>query len=423
MSDWKLNRRSLLKTSAQCGAGLSCPAVWTLVARPGLKNDTLRVAVIGPGTRGTQLMRECMLHGKTYNAKVTAVCDTWSIRREVAAATLRNDYGTNPKVYHRVEEVLADKEIDAVIIATPDHQHAKMLKMTIEAGKDVYCEKPMANELEEANEVLKAVKNSDLIVQIGAQRRSDPKMVQAAKFIAAGAIGKIVKVDLFDNVYKPYHWAKSQEELNSVQAKDVDWPAFLMGKPHRPFDPRIYRSFYLFRDFTNGIIGGWMSHAIDIVHMFTGQPYPNSAVAHGGIYAWKDYRENPDTVQVLLEYGEGDQRFLVNYTSSLINDAVQGWLFMGTRGTLEVLSEWRVSGRGSGGPAAIKEAQPITDAPKVLHHMANWLDCVRRREQKGLACPVEAGYGHSVACILGTEAYWNGRRMVFDSKRRTIQPG
>jgi len=326
-------------------------------------------------------------------------------------------------MYSHIEPLLEDKEIDAVIIATADHQHAKMLRMAVDAGKDVYCEKPMANVLEEANDALDAVQKSNRIVQIGTQRRSDPKYRQAADMLRQNALGDIVKVDIIRNAFSPYRWAKSDKELASLKESDVDWNAFLMGKPSRPFDPRIYRSFRLFREFSSGIIDQWMSHGIDAVHMLTGRQYPTSAVAHGGIYKYHDYRENPDTVQVALEYGQDAEGFLATYGVTLINGAGSVWQVLGRRGTLEVEDPWRISGDGIKSGERIREAQEIPDAPGVLHHMANWLDCVRRQDPRGIHCPAEAGYGHSVACIISTEALWSGQRTVFDSQRRTFRHG
>src|SRR4030095_5128704 len=131
---------------------------------------------------------------------------------------------------------------------------ARMLEMCVAAGKDAYCEKPMANVLEEANRTLDAVKRSGRVVQIGTQRRSFAKYRQAAQLMRHGVIGDLVKVDLIDNAYSPYRWARKPEDIASIQERDTDWNAFLMDKPKRPFDARIYRSFRLFREFSSGII-------------------------------------------------------------------------------------------------------------------------------------------------------------------------
>ena len=383
----------------------------------------IRVGVIGPGGRGTQVMKECIEFGSNYNARVTAVCDIWNQRLEAAAKLVSESYSARPQSYRRYEEMLADPEIDAVIIATPDHQHAKMLKAAVEAGKDVYCEKPMGNVLSETNEALAAVEKSDRIVQIGTQRRSYPRYRSAIDMMKEGRIGDIVRVDVIWNAYSPYRWARKQEDLDSLKESDVDWEAFLMGKPYRPFDPKIYRSFRLFRDFSSAIIDQWMTHGVDVIHMLTGEPYPTSVVAHGGLYQFHDYRENPDNVQVALEYGRGAKKFLAGYSTCLSNSAGSATRVMGTLGLLEVENVWQVSGKGSEHPNALAGVKEIPEKPGTLHHMANWLDAVRRRDHDALYAPVEAGYGHSIACIMATDALWSGRRKTFDPETKQIQDG
>ncbi|MCH2210011.1 MAG: Gfo/Idh/MocA family oxidoreductase [Fuerstiella sp.] len=419
MNTSDISRRAFVGTTAATAAGLH--AGISVAQSRFSANDTIRVGMIGPGGRGTQLMLECMDHGSNYGAQVTAVCDIWDQRRDVAQQKVKEVSGSDPRVCKNIATILDDPNIDAVIIGTADHQHAKMLRMAVEAGKDVYCEKPMGNVLEETNAALDAVNKSGRVVQIGTQRRSYPKYRQAQKLMQSGVLGDIVKVDIIANAYSPYRWAKSKQDLASLKKHNVDWSAFLMGKSDRPFDPRIYRSFRLFRDFSSGIIDQWMTHSIDAVHMLTGESYPESAVAHGGIYQFHDYRENPDTIQVALSYGQDDRKFLAQYSVSLSNGAGSAWRVMGTRGTMQVEHDFRITGDGVKSKNRITEVTEISDAPGTLHHMANWLDCVRRQDIKGTYCPVEAGYGHSVACILSAQSYWTGRKMTFDPQSRTMR--
>ena len=422
MKDSQVNRRHFLGASSVAGLALTAARPTAVGQSPGA-NDVIQVGVIGPGGRGTQVMKECIEFGSTYRARVTAVCDIWTQRLDAAAKLVRESYGTQPKSYRRFEELLADPELDAVIIATPDHQHAKMLKAAVEAGKDVYCEKPMGNVLSETNEALAAVEKSGRIVQIGTQRRSYPRYRSAIDMMREGRIGDIVKADVTWNAYSPYRWARNQEDLDSLKESDVDWDAFLMGKPYRPFDPRVYRSFRLFRDFSSAIIDQWMTHGVDVIHMLTGEPYPTRVVAHGGRYHFRDYRENPDNVEVALEYGQGANQFLASYSTCLNNAAGSATRVMGTLGTLEVENVWKVSGTGSEHPNARTESEEIPEKSGTLHHMANWLDAVRRRDRETLYAPVEAGYGHSIACIMATDALWSGRRRAFHPESRQIVDG
>lgn len=422
MNDSQVDRRRFLVSSSAAGLALAT-ARGTASAQSGSKNDVIRVGVIGTGGRGTRVMKECIEFGSVYNARVTAVCDIWTQRLNEAAKVVGESYGARPKAFPRFEEMLADEAVDAVIIATPDHQHAKMLKASVEAGKDVYCEKPMGNVLSETNEALAAVKATGRIVQIGTQRRSYPRYRSAIDIMNEGRIGDVAKVDVIWNAYSPYRWAKQQEDLDSLKESDVDWEAFLMGKPYRPFDPRIYRSFRLFRDFSSAIIDQWMTHGVDVIHMLTGQLYPTSVVAHGGLYHFHDYRENPDNIQVSLEYGQGAGKFLAGYSTCLHNAAGTATRVLGTLGTLEVENVWRVSGKGSEHPNALDQAEEILEKPDTLHHMANWLDAVRRQDPGTLYAPVEAGYGHSIACIMATDSLWSGKRKVFDPEDKQIHDG
>jgi predicted dehydrogenase len=415
-----MNRREFLGAS---GAGLVAAGVASATPRvPVGPNDTLHIGIVGPGGRGTSLIKECIESGKQQNARLTAVCDIWSLRRDAAATLVKEAHGTAPKVYRRFEEMLADKNIDAIIIATPDHAHGKLLIQAVEAGKDVYCEKPMANVLAEANQALDAVQRTKRIVQIGTQRRAYSQYREAARLMREGVVGDIVKVDCVFNDYSPYRWAAKPEEIAKVKESDTDWKTWLLGKPDRPFDPRIYRSFRLFKDFSSGIIDQWMTHLIDAVHMLTGEPYPRTAVALGGIYHFHDYRENPDTIQVLLEYGTGGKKFLTTYATCLSNASGTSCQVQGKQGTLEFEKNFCVTGEGVKSADAFKGTREISGAPATIEHMTNWLDCVRRRDSKGLFAGPEAGYGHSVACIMSNDAYWTGRRMQFDPVKRTILP-
>src|SRR5215472_11713988 len=238
-----MNRRNFLEKSITI-AGLTAPAF----AQTRNPNDMIRVGIVGPGGRGTALLKECIEYGSTYNARLVAACDIWKQRLDAAAKRLHEAYGTEPKVYNRLDAMLGDRDLDAVIIATPDHQHAKMLKAVVESGKDAYCEKPMGNVLSETNDALDAVRRTGRIVQLVTQRRSYPQFRAAARTLQSGRIGDIIKVDQIFNDYSPYRWATKPEELQSLKESDTNWREFLYGKPYRPFDPRIYRSFRLFRD-------------------------------------------------------------------------------------------------------------------------------------------------------------------------------
>src|SRR5207245_1922264 len=170
---------------------------------------------------------------------------------------------------------------------------------------------------------------SDRIVQIGTQHRSEPYQIAARDLMRTGALGEISKVEIAWNYHGP-RW-RGRPEVTEIHEQDTDWTKWLHSKPYPPFDPRVYFEFRLYKDFSSGIADQWMSHGIDLVHYFLGDRFPRSVMAHGGVFAWHDGRENPDTFQALLEYPKG---FLVSYSTSFGNDAPSFTRYMGKNATL-----------------------------------------------------------------------------------------
>lgn len=321
MSRQALSRRAFLGCTT---AGLA------LAAAGRAPNDRLAVGIVGPGGRGRSLLKTFFDVQGECKADLVAICDLWGRNRERAADWVKQASGKEPRQYHRLADMLALPNLDAVIIATADHAHALQLIECVKAGKHVYCEKPFANVLDEANAAIDACRQAGHVVTIGTQRRSDPRYRAAAELVRSGVLGPIHGVEMTLNAYSPYRWRRDAD-VKALKEGDTDWKAFLMNKPHRPFDPRQYVEFRLFRDFSSGIIDQWMTHLIDTAHLLTGATLPLSAVAHGGTYVWKDYRENGDTVKVLLEYPQG---FLVSYSTNLATAAGSGCQVLGRHATL-----------------------------------------------------------------------------------------
>ena len=311
-------------------------------------------------------------------------------------------WGKEPRKFRNFEDMLALKDLDGVIIATADFQHAKMLAQAVKAGKDVYCEKPMANDLKDARNALSAVLDSGRVVQLGTQRRSDGVHAAAAEVVKSGALGTICKVDVTWNYYGT-RWKRN--DLDEAKEQDVDWKRFLMGKTYRPFTPSQYMEWRIYRDFSSGIPDQWMSHMIDVVHWLTGEQFPSSVVAHGGTYVWKDGRENGDTFQALLEYPKG---FLVSFSTTFGNDSGNSTKIYGTKGVMD-LDAWKCTGAG-GGPDKIKEEIAVKALPSVSH-MQNWLECMRSRKQPN--ADIFAGYSHAVATIMANRALHSGKKVLY----------
>jgi predicted dehydrogenase len=425
--DMKIDRRSFLLTgtTAFASTALSYSRI------PGA-NDRISLGHIGIGGRGRGLASIAAKLKDQKNAEMTAVCDLWKVNRERAAATAEKAYGRSPRAFQYMDQLLALKDLDAVVISTGDFQHAPILKLAVEAGKDAYCEKPMANVLAQAKAVRDAVAKSDRIVQIGTQHRSEPYQIAVRDLIRTGALGDVSKVEIVWNYHGP-RW-RGRPEVKQIREEDTDWRKWLLDKPYRPFDPRQYFEFRLYKDFSSGIADQWMSHGIDLAHFFLDDHFPRSVMAHGGVFAWPDGRENPDTFQALLEYPKG---FLVSYSTSFGNDCDSFSRYMGKKATLV-----NIGGEGSPRWKLVEEKGTYEDNPyikraernvtlpdddkvpptyvsdNVPFHMSNWFDCLRTRKQPNAT--VLDGYAHSVAVIMAARSCREGKKLYWDPKTEEI---
>ena len=429
-----INRRSFLNRTASLLAGTALGATAASYGRIVGANDRLSLGHIGVGSRGGELDWIVSRLKEKHNVEMTAVCDLWKVNREKAVLANKTYYGRPPREFQYLEDLLLLKDVDAVLISTPEHSHSPILKLAAEAGKDAYVEKPMGNVLEEIRAARDAVQQKSRVVQVGTQHRSEPYPQAAYELIQTGALGEVSKVEIVWNYHGP-RW-RGRPEVKQLRAEDTDWSRWLMTKPPRPFDPQLYFEFRLYKEFSSGIADQWMSHAIDLVHWFMGDRYPRSVVAHGGIFAWRDGRQNPDTFQALLEYPKG---FMVSYATSFGNDAPSFTRYMGKKATL-----MNIGGEGSPRYKLVEEKGNHEDNPDIdrlrtekdvllpgdkarppagmgdldLHHMENWLECLRSRQQPHST--VSDGYAHSVACIMAAEAFWAGRKLYYDPVTETI---
>jgi predicted dehydrogenase len=378
-------------------------------------NDRIRMALIGAGRRG--LLGEALQFAKESNIDLAVVCDTWRQRRETAAGRIQKTLGTTPELVVHWQDVLARKDIDAVILSTPDHQHCTQLAAAARAGKDAYVEKPMAMNMKELIMAVDAVKKNNRVVQVGTQIRSLPASAAARKFVASGGLGKIIKVEQSRNAWKPYWHAYADPNL---QESDADWKAFLMHVKPRPFDADQYTAWMGYREFSQGAHAGLMVHFIDLMHYITGATVPRRVMAMAGTYRWKDSRTCPDSIEVMLEYPEG---FLVRYNSTFGNGANNYLKFYGTRGVLDA-SRWSwkdsfpISGDGTQDSDRIRPGDVIPPAESV-HHMKNYFDCLRSRQTPNAS--IDAGYAHSVAAIMADISYQKRKEVTYDPAKRAIK--
>jgi predicted dehydrogenase len=430
-----MDRRRFLSSSAAVIAGAAVlPRTASSYENIVGANDRISLGHVGNGSRGGDLDLIASKLKSSHNVEMTAVCDLWKVNREKAVATNTGYYGRAPRAAQHIEELLAMKDVDAVLISTPEHSHSPILKMTAEAGKDAYVEKPMGNVLDEAKAARDAVLKAKTVVQVGTQHRSEPYPRMAREVVQGGELGDISKIEIVWNYHGP-RW-RGRPEVKEIREQDTDWKSWLLTKPARPFDPQMYFEFRLYKDFSSGIPDQWMSHGIDLVHFFMDENFPRSVMAHGGVFAWHDGRENADTFQALLEYPKG---FLVSYSTSFGNDAPSFSRYMGKKATL-----MNIGGEGSpryqvveekgnhednanidkqrGAKSILlpgeKELPPMGIDDLTLEHMANWLECMRSR--KDPHATVQNGFAHSVACMMATQSYWSGKKMYWDAAGERI---
>jgi predicted dehydrogenase len=432
-------------------------------------NDRIRIGQLGCGSRSGGHVHMVHLASKQTPVETVAVCDLWSLARERRAAQVKQYFNSQPKTYKYSEQMLASHDIDGVMIATADFQHAKLCAEVVRAGKDCYVEKPFANVLQEAKEARDTVKSSKQVVQVGTQHRSQPYPLAVRDIIRSGRIGKVVHIEQEWNVneerwrFRRADTGKTHQTLmdetmdwkqwlygrpSQLRKEDTDWNRWLLGKPDRPFDPHVYLEFRLYKDFSSGIFDQWLSHASDLVHLWTDAAYPVSATAEGGVFIWNDARENPDTVVAALTYPQG---FLYTYKTTFGNSYRSFSRIQGRDGTIincggEGASLFVVTKEGGrkefdpwgSGPiyTSVPEISPPRDDPEVVHvpgappanslgpsdddvtHLMNWLNAMRDRQQPN--ANVDHGFSHAIVVIMAAQAYWSGKRLYWDPKQEEI---
>lgn len=411
-------------------------------------NDRIRLAQLGCGARARGHIHMAQMAAEKTPLTMVAVCDIWKLARERAAAHVKRAFGADPEQFQYSEKMLARKDIDGVMIATADFQHAKLCKEVVEAGKDCYVEKPFANVLEEAKATRNAVKASKQVVQMGTQHRSQPYPLAVRDIIRSGRIGDVVRIHQEWNVNQErWRFIRGIDDGTNpllLKQEDTDWKRWLLGKPDRPFDPHVYLEFRLYKDFSSGIFDQWLSHGSDLVHLWTDESYPVSAVATGGILTWKDGRENPDNATVSLLYPKA---FLYTFTTSFSNSYRSFTRILGRDGTIE-----NYGGEGASLFVVTKEGgrhereNPFSTTPPTtgpardgaeivkvpggpspstsgggdddVDHLMNWLNAMRSRSVPN--ANVDHGFSHAIVCIMAAQSYWSGRKLYWDPQNEQI---
>jgi predicted dehydrogenase len=369
-------------------------------------NERVQLGLIGCGERGRGDMGKFV---KSGTVDVTAVCDIYGAQIDAA-----QQMAPKSKSFTDHRKLLEMKELDAVLIGVPDHWHAAIAIDALNAGKDVYVEKPLTLKMEEGPPIVKAARVNSRICQVGMQQRSGKHYLEAKQmYFDTGKLGKVTlaRTWWYGN---DYHLRKAPDRLKDLPS-NLDWAHFLGPLKWRDWDPQQYWNWRAYLDFGGGQVTDLFTHWIDVVHMFLGADIPIAASAVGGIYNYKDGRTAPDTINVLLEY---PQQFTATFEATLVPGITGAAIeFCGTQGRLWIdrnRYEFRPVGRG---------AQPIvvqatTDIDQ--DHIQNFLDCVKSRKLPN--GDVLIGHRSAQASHLGNISYMEKRRIDFDPIREEILP-
>ena len=422
-----LPRRGFLKSSASLAAGAalatSTPRFLTAAerARSIGANSRIRIAQLGCGSRGvTAHMAGIRKHAAATNFEMVAVADPWRQARENAQAKAKEWFGNDVKTFVSYRQLLEMKDIDAVMIASPDHQHTTHLEAVAKAGKHIYVEKPLATELDKllrAYDAAKAAQAKGSIIQVGTQLRSLPGIAGARALLKTGVLGKISRIDETRNDAKPYWYNYLNRELKEA---DVDWKEFLGDRKMRPFDARQYASWYGYYDFCQGPVPQWGAHFLDLMHYVTDCGFPETCMCLGGVTYWKDENNftTPDNVLAMWMYPDG---MMVTSSNNFANSAGNTRKFFGDKGTLDV-GNWNVpTYSADGGPkrdGKIRGKMEVTPIERPDHFL-NWLQCMRSGETPHAS--IDAGYQHAIAVLMAVISYDTGKKTIYDHAKRTIK--
>jgi predicted dehydrogenase len=357
-------------------------------------NDRLSYGLIGSGGRGRYLQQNFNKLG----AECVAVAEVYEPNLEAGIKA-----SPNAKRYVDYHDLLAQPGLDAVVIASPDHQHCPMLLAALDAKKDVYLEKPMSHSLEESQRMIRAVRKASQIVQIGMQRRSAPSVIKAKEIVDSGILGKITLV-------KPmWNWNVSKALDNSPLPGKLDWKRFLGDARDRDLEPMRFRYWRYFWDYSGGNMTDQGTHLMDVVQWFTNS-YPVKSAVCFGQGAKNTGSEVPDVFCAVFEYEKLMATWTLNYCNSYENDwSIQ---FQGDEGTM-ILNNAGFRIWKEPVPKNPEPVQAMAAPIPIETHIQNFMDCVKSRKEPN--APVEVGASAVSAPHLANVAFHQGRQVTLQS--------
>jgi predicted dehydrogenase len=447
----KMTRRDFIRRSAAgvAGAGLLLDGEPVAIAasplpRPASPNDRVGVGFIGAGIRGHILMDMAKLTGQ---ADLLTVCDCYQGHLDRAKERTNGKIET---IYAQYKKVLDRQDVDAVVIATPDHWHLKMVLDALAAGKDVYIEKPMTHRIEDGPVMIEAARRANRIVQVGSQWISSSQHKMAREIVRSGKLGKVTKITAAYNRNSSTGAWNYPIPPDLKVGENMNWEEWLGPAPKRPFDPEYVFRYRKYWDFSGGISTDLFVHLINSIHFIMGVQMPKSVVATGAILFRHDGREVPDTLDALFDYGD----FHVNMASTFnsASTAGQGIQLLGTDASLNILlgtPSMTLSGEShregysysiDSWPKALQEqfmnegirreeSKRTAPPPEEIKspdsvdstalHLAEFFECVRSRKE----CTEHAEIGHYAAAAghMVNLSYREGRKMHWDTTAGAVK--
>ena len=371
-------------------------------------DSPVRIGVIGAGGRGRYLTGEF----KEIGFNVNAVCDVY----QPNLAEGLKSASTGAKSFTDYRRLLDDKSIDAVIVATPDHWHARMVIDAVEAGKDVYVEKPMCHTIDEGFAIIEAVRRTRRVVTVGTQRRSAPLFIEGRRLAQSGRLGTVRLVTSL--------WLNNQASLSARRLQgDLDWKQWLGSAPPRELDPLRFFNWYYFWDYSGGLLIGQAAHMVDAIQWFMDSQAPVAVTCAGQVNL--DGAQVPETASVTLEYGSGYlATFTIGYKAMRYHfHSDQLMQIHGDKARMDVGREAYALYEENPKEITLKPAvevdQPGSFIAATRDHIRNFLDCIRTR--KDPTAPVESGHQTAIALCLMMEACKSGRRVRWNAQRRMME--
>ena len=395
-----MQRRSFLLASGAAALGQTAPP-----------SDQVVLGVIGSGGRGTFVMG---VFQKNPGVRVGAICDVYepNLERALSAASKA---GSQAKAYRNYRQLLEDKDVNAVLIATPEHWHYQMILDALAAGKDVYVEKPLCQTPEQGVALVEAEKKSRNIVQVGMQRRSYDLYIEARKVVAEGTLGNVRMIRSW--------WLNN--DVNSPKAVKLDgkldWEQWQGPAPHRPFDPDRFRNWRLYSDYAGGIVADQGAHVYDGMHLLMNAGYPLAVNASGG-RPHKEGADTPESVVVIAEYPEDFLGvFTINYAAmhyKTRNDQLNQ--LDGDRARMDIgREEFKVFQQGAEDTPAISKTSQYGFGRATDVHVANFLECVRTRQTP--TAPMRIAFQAALVVQMANMSMRQGRRLRWNSARNTVE--